>query len=80
MKYDTFYYLTREFNGYRVGAQIRVHDWNDTSVQISINGSLEWISADVFKSITEHVENDYWTGDGDNRRDNYSEFNFRKGR
>lgn len=77
MKYDNYYYLTREFNNHPVGTQIRVHDWNDTSVQISVKGNLEWISTDTFKHITEYAPNDYWSGPSDNRKDGYSEFNWR---
>lgn len=74
------YYLTREFNGYPIGTEIHVHDWSDTSVKISIHGTIEQISTDTFKYITEHIINNYWTDPiGDNRRDGYSEFNIIKG-
>lgn len=39
--YDSHYYLTREFNGNPIGTEIRVHNWNKTSVQISIHGKYE---------------------------------------
>lgn len=79
MQYDSIYYLTREFNGYPVGTQIQVHDWNDMSVQISIKGTLEWISADTFKHITEYAPSNYWFGLPDNRKDGFSEINIVNG-
>lgn len=77
---DNIYYITREFGGCPVGTQIRVHDWNDTSVQISIKGNLEWISVDTFKHITEHAPSNYWSGPPDNRKDGFSEINIIKGK
>lgn len=71
------WYLTREFNGCPVGTQIRVYERNDTSVQISINGELEWISLDTFKHITEHVPINYWFGPSDNRKDGFNEFDWK---
>jgi hypothetical protein len=77
--YDSHYYLTREFNGNPIGTEIRVHNWNETSVQISIHGKYEWINANTFKHITEYVVSDYWTNPiGDNRRDGYSEFSVKE--
>lgn len=77
--YDSHYYLTREFNGNPIGTEIRVHNWNETSVQISIHGKYEWINTNTFKHITEYVVSDYWTNPiGDNRRDGYSEFSVKE--
>ena len=52
MKWNTYYTLTKEYLDYPVGTQVRVHDWNDDCVQISINGSLEWLPNVVFSYIT----------------------------
>ena len=44
-----WYYLVSEFRGYTPGTPIRVHDWNDVEVEVSLHGTLEWIPKRVFK-------------------------------
>lgn len=52
MKYNVYYILKKEYLGYPIGTKIRVHDWNNDWVQISIGGSLEWITTKEFDNIT----------------------------
>ena len=49
MHFKEFYYLKSEFRGCAAGTEIRVHDWNDVAVEISINGGLIWIPISLFK-------------------------------
>lgn len=57
-RYDLFYRLKREYVDpyygvpYPLGAAIRVHDWNDINVQISMCGELMWVSHDTFRDMT----------------------------
>ena len=46
-----FYYLVSDFRGCKAGAKIRVHDWNETEVEVSMNGTLEWIPRSVFNTF-----------------------------
>lgn len=51
MKYKVYYTLAKEYNGCSIGTKIRVHDWNNTHVQISINGCLEYVPIETFEKI-----------------------------
>lgn len=46
-----FYYLISDLRGCKAGTKIRVHDWNDVEVQVSMNGSLTWFPRSVFDTF-----------------------------
>lgn len=48
MKLKQFYYLTDDFMHMPAGSKIRVHDWTNDKVQISLRGELVWIDLDTF--------------------------------
>ena len=57
MKYKEFYTLAKHIDlGYGckapIGMKVRVHDWNDTHVQISLAGQLVWIEHNHFMWVT----------------------------
>lgn len=51
MKYNAHYILKREYLGCPVGTTIRVHDWAEDWVEISIGGTLNWMTVMEFNSI-----------------------------
>lgn len=46
-----FYYLKSDFRGCKAGTEIRVHDWNDVEVEVSMNGTLTWIPKSLFSTF-----------------------------
>lgn len=53
MKFKQFYRTKCEWCGCPKGTTIRVHDWNDKFVQISIDGELVWIPISEFQKYFE---------------------------
>ena len=48
---NEFYYVKSELRGCKAGTKVRIHDWNDVEVQVSFNGTLEWIPKSLFNTF-----------------------------
>lgn len=46
-----FYYLVSDFRGCAAGTKVRVHDWNDCEVEVSLKGELTWIPRSLFDTF-----------------------------
>lgn len=58
-KIKEFYPLKKELCGVPAGTIVRIHDWNDIAVQISLQGDLMWLTnAQFLEYFTEITFNE----------------------